>query len=62
MTSRGKDDLDDEFEGFLRGRGELARQLAERQRRQPDHAAEDRAEVEAELARLPVKQPDQDEE
>lgn len=28
MTSRGKDDLDDEFEAFLAGRGELARQLS----------------------------------
>lgn len=28
MTSRGKDELDDEFEAFLAGRGELARQLS----------------------------------
>lgn len=28
MTSRGKDDLDDEFEAFLAGRGELARPLS----------------------------------
>jgi len=61
MTSRGKDDLDDEFEGFVRGRGELARQLAERERRHPEQEAANQAEVEAELARLPVKQPGQDE-
>ena len=55
MTSRGKDELDDEFEGFVRGRGELARQLARQQRRDPVREAADRAEVEAELARLPLK-------
>lgn len=55
MTSRGKDDLDDVFEGFVRGRGELARQLAERERRDPLRQAAIQAEVEAQLARLPLR-------
>jgi hypothetical protein len=59
MTSRGKDDVDDEFEGFVRGRGELARQLAERAWRDPQRQAAIEAEVEAQLARLPTRQPDQ---
>jgi len=55
MTSRGKDELDDEFEGFVRGRGELARQTAEQQQPVPAREAAARRQAAAELARLPLK-------
>lgn len=53
MTSRGKDQLDDEFEAFLVGHGELARQLSALQQPESPERLNDAiiATAEAEMAR-----------